>query len=398
MHDADAPNPADLDRKPRDRTKEPTDREKLQLVEQVLDLVPDFFYVHDEDMRFWYANRKAADYFGRSKDDLLGRRLEDVDPNKEQGRRFADLCRAIMQSGKPTLTDNIPYVRPDGTRGLLMQHDIPFISPTTGDRMLLGFSRDVTAEREIDAERRRAAHLENELRVARQIQEALTPREVTDAAGVEIAAFCEAAEYARGDFYDWGVTRSGRVALGLGDVTGHGVGPALLAASCRAYARVLIDVLPIHEALAELNQRMCREVVEGRFVTFAAADITPAGELSVLSAGQGPLMLVDVHRKVQQLGTHHPPLGVLREWDRVEPDRYAFRPGETFVMVSDGVFEAKNQAGEMFGPGRLADLLASVADAPSGTIVEAITSSVCDFTDNADLQDDVTVLVAKRKK
>lgn len=389
----------DEDRKERNLSLEPSDGEKLKLVERVLDLVPDFFYVHDEEMRFWYANQSAADYFGRSKDDLIGRRLVDVDRDKEQGRRFTELCQRIMREGRPCLTDNIPFVRADGTPGLLRQHDIPFLNPGTGHQMLLGFSRDVTAERDLILQRERAARLENELRIAREIQAALTPRESTDAAGVEIAAYCEAAEFARGDFFDWGITRAGAVALGLGDVSGHGVGPALLAASCRAYARVLADVLPIHEAMVELNRQMCEEVAEGRFVTFAAAKVDPdGGEIEVLSAGQGPLMLIDRGRGVRELPTHHPPLGVMTDWDDVAPGRFSFRPGETIVMVSDGVFEARSPGGQMYGTRRLAELLTTIADAPSNVIVEAINASVRAFTEGADLHDDVTVMVAKRKK
>ena len=82
-----APRPSRIQRGP----GEPTDTEKLELVAQLLDILPDFFYVHDDEMVFRYANMKAVKYFGcNTREELIGRRLHEVDPNPEQGKKILD--------------------------------------------------------------------------------------------------------------------------------------------------------------------------------------------------------------------------------------------------------------------------------------------------------------------
>ena len=111
-----------------------------------------------------------------------------------------------------------------------------------------------------------------------------------------VAAFCEPAAFAGGDFFDWFVAADGRIVLCLGDVTGHGVGPALLAAECRAYARVLLRQIPLDEAMNRLNDLMYGDLEEGRFVTFVAVPVTFASfaiTWFALEAGErgGPIVL-----------------------------------------------------------------------------------------------------------
>src|SRR5688572_1826841 len=85
------------------------------LLSVLLDVLPDYFYVADADMRFVYVNQTAAEYFGVSKEEIVGKRFMDVEPDTEFARRFADLGRQIMASGEPHVGDFGPYNEPDGT-------------------------------------------------------------------------------------------------------------------------------------------------------------------------------------------------------------------------------------------------------------------------------------------
>lgn len=378
--------------------REPTDTEKLELVAQLLDILPDFFYVHDDEMVFRYANMRAVKYFGcNTREELIGRRLHEVDPNPEQGKFFEDVCRKIMREGKPRHTDNLPYVRPDGTRGWLRQHDIPFVSPKTGRMMLMGCSRDVTSEKELEEERLRAARLEEELSVARAIQKSLTPRPGQIMAGLDVAGFSEPAQYAGGDFYDWGMGESGEFLCGMGDVTGHGVGPALLAASCRAYARVLLSVLPLPEAMARLNEQICEESADGRFITFAAASVEPSTyRVQLVSAGHGPVYVVRRSGRVEEMDVELPPLGIASVEGRPTAAAANLEPGDALVLVSDGVFEAHDPRGRLMGTARLREVLSRAGGAPAGEVLSRVRKAVQDHADGEPAKDDTTVLVVAR--
>jgi PAS domain S-box-containing protein len=378
---------------------EPTDTEKLELVAQLLDILPDFFYVHDEEMVFRYANMKAVKYFGcNTREELIGRRLHEVDPNKEQAKFFEDVCRKIMREGKPRHTDNLPYVRPDGTRGWLRQHDIPFVNPNTGRMMLMGCSRDVTSEKELEDQRLRAARLEEELSLARAIQKSLTPRPGEVMQGLDVAGFSEPAQFAGGDFYDWGMGERGEFLCGVGDATGHGVGPALLAASCRAYARVLLAVLPLPEAMARLNEQICEDASDGRFITFAAASVNPKSfVVHLVSAGHGPVYVLRRRGQVDELEVGLPPLGVLVGADACSAATTTLEPGDALVLVSDGVFEAHDPRGRLLGTARLRDVLTRAGGASASDIVARVRKAVEDHADGEPAKDDATILAVVRQ-
>jgi PAS domain S-box-containing protein len=381
------------------RALEPDDSRKLDLVSRVLDLLPDFFYVHDYQMRFWYANRPAAEYFGLSKDDIIGRRLIDVDPNRSQAEFFVDVCRKVMRDGVPRTSDDLPYTRPDGTPGFLRQHDFPFVNPHNGELMLMGLSRDVTVERSLAEERVRAATLEAELQVARTIQQALRPSSAIAAPGVQVAAFAEPAAFAGGDYYDWGRCPDGRFLMGVGDVTGHGVGSALLASACRAYGRALAAAFVMPEVMSRLNALMLEDTVEGRFVTCAMAELDPETyRMRLCSAGHGPLIVLrrTGDAAIEEFLPQMPPLGVSQVFDVPEPDSVTLAPGDGVVLVSDGIYEAMNAQHEQFGLDRLRRLLAHLRGRSADEVVHKVMVAVREHLDGTPHQDDLTVLVATR--
>lgn len=393
---------------PRIEGAQMSDSHKLELVAAVLDLIPDFFYVHDYEMRFWYANQQAADYFGApSKEDLIGRRLIDVDPSKDQAERFVEVCQRIMREGVPRLTDRLPFIhKHTGATGFLRQHDIPFRHPTTGEPMLIGLSRDVTSEVELEAERRRRWTLERDMEIARTIQAKLRPPmfqqqmalEARGPAnlGVELHAVCEPAAFAGGDFYDWFTTTDGRVCVFIGDVTGHGVGPAILASECRAFARVLLDSLPLDEAVRRLDDLIARDLAEGRFVTFAAAVTEPDGsDAQVFSAGHGPILVRTRTGELRSLPTQAGPLGL--GLDMTEPALdLGLDPGDGLLMLSDGVFESASPSGERFGLERLYQHIRTTDLSSGQQFIDQTMQAVRTFAGGRPADDDITLVVARR--
>lgn len=401
---ADVPGPAvdhaATDRKLKDRSEYPTDRETLDLVAQVLDLLPDFFYVHDYEMRFWYANKRAAEYFGfANKEELIGLRLEDVDRRREQARFFADVCRQVMRDGTPRLTDELPYVRPDGTPGLLRQHDIPFRDPKSGEMMLMGLSRDITSEHDLAVQRLRAAQMDRELSIATQIQQAFTPDCGSGIESVQVSAWSRPALYAGGDFYDWGPGFNRNFVFGMGDATGHGVGPALIASACRAYARVLCGLLPTSEVLEQLNGQMCFDLCDGRFVTSIVGSVDPASfAFTLASAGHGPTFVLSADGRATEVNGHAPPLGLSTDIRLEPPTTGTLQPGDAIIMLSDGVFESPGESGAPVGLPTLRSWVKELAGQPAQKVVETLSSRFLSHLGRADLRDDATIVCVSRDR
>lgn len=363
------------------------------LFSMLLDLLPDYFYVNDSDMRVVYVNKTAADYFGRPKAELVGKYLEDLEPDKEFARQVIELGRRIMISGEPRITDQAPYHEPDGTLSYHRRYDIPFRHPVTGEPMLLGLARDVTDQVEREAQEKRLAAMHREMQIAQEIQRSLLPRELqTD--WIELAGLSEPTAYAGGDFHDWLRTPDGSVVLALGDVSGHGVGPAMVGAECRAYWRGLAQSLTLRDAVLRLNELIQADLSGDRFVTFAAARLSPDGTLEFFSAGHGPLVLRRAEGAVELLDPHTFPLGVLPELPRKDVTVRRLAPGDTLLIFSDGITEIRNPEGRQWSMDGFLEGLARHRGLSGSDLLRAIDRDNLGFANGEPAADDRTVVVA----
>jgi serine phosphatase RsbU (regulator of sigma subunit) len=166
-----------------------------------------------------------------------------------------------------------------------------------------------------EAELQRALErMNHDLGIARSIQQGLLPRHPPDLAGFEIAGWNQPADQTGGDYFDWQALPDGRFAISLADVTGHGIGPALVMAACRAYARAsfLAGGDP-STVLDRLNQLLAEDLPADRFVTFAVALLDPVeSKLQLLSAGHGPILWYrPATGEIRNLDAQGIPLGLI---------------------------------------------------------------------------------------
>ncbi len=135
------------------------------------------------------------------------------------------------------------------------------------------------------------ARLQHDLQTARDIQQSLLPADPPILAGFSIAGWNKPADDTGGDYYDWCPLPDGRWIVTLADVTGHGIGPALIAAACRAYSRANFRThSDLSGAICRVNDAIARDLDPTRFITYVGAACKPGtGDLEVLSAGHGPL-------------------------------------------------------------------------------------------------------------
>lgn len=207
------------------------------------------------------------------------------------------------------------------------------------------------------------------------------------------------ADLTGGDYYDWQPLPDGRLAVVMADVTGHGIGPALVMAVCRAYARATAPLASDSAALLNrLNNLLHADLSDGRFITFALALLDQTGRVDLLSAGHGPTLLYRAATgEVEQFGGDGIPLGIAPDESYGPVRTFTLQPADVLLLVTDGFFEwqrpSDNQA---FGIQRLSDTLREIARAEAGPILARLDAALREYTAGAPQPDDMTAVVIKR--
>lgn len=257
----------------------------------------------------------------------------------------------------------------------------------------------------LDAELREAEiksqveRLEHDLQIARSVQQSLLPKSRPQIAGFQVAGWNRPADDTGGDFYDWKQLADGRWVMVLADVTGHGIGPAILASVCRAYSRASFNARDnLETSLKNINHSFAKDLTPERFATFVAAVCQQQkDQLELLSAGHGPLLIYRASdQSFQFLEAQTLPLGILPEIDGASPVKIDMKPSDIVLLVTDGFFEWENPTQEQFGTKRLAEVIQRCSDSDPETIIAELYDSVRTFSQGAPQKDDLTAILIKR--
>ncbi len=257
---------------------------------------------------------------------------------------------------------------------------------------------------------REKERLEADLQVARQIQRAGLPQQIAEFPGYDIAGHTEPADKTGGDSYDVidlrpfrdRVATRAEALIFLADATGHGIGPALSVTQVQAMVRMGCRVgVPLDAMALNINQRLCEDLPAGRFVTSLLGHLDTSGNvLRYISAGQGPLLIL--RAGVEQssddlcLATTHMPFGIDDDVDFTSIAEVRFEPGDVFLALSDGYFEAQTAEGEYFGLDRVAEVVRSVRGQTAAGILDAVRGAVIGHMGSGAAADDQTGLIVKR--
>src|SRR5262249_47768560 len=156
--------------------------------------------------------------------------------------------------------------------------------------------------------------------------------------------------------FDWNDLGDGTVVVTLADVTGHGIGPALLASVCRAYSRANLNGNDsLLSGMQRVNNSIKQDLQTGRFVTFVAVVCREQdGSVEMLSAGHAPLFkYASNNRTLEEFEAHTVPLGIL-PFLHAEPTMLQMDSGDMVLLITDGFIEWENSGGEQYGTKRLA--------------------------------------------
>ncbi|HEX6853086.1 MAG TPA: GAF domain-containing SpoIIE family protein phosphatase [Candidatus Polarisedimenticolaceae bacterium] len=239
--------------------------------------------------------------------------------------------------------------------------------------------------------------MERELEVARDIQTRVFPKSMPEIPGYDVAGWSRPADQTGGDIFDV-IAAPGSVLLLLGDATGHGVGPAISVTQVRAMLRIAARLgAGLDHTFRNINDQLSDDLSDNRFVTAFLGVLDPASHRVVYHAGgQGPLLhWRAAERTIDWLTSSTLPLGMLPFRKTPESRWIDMAPGDVLALVSDGIFECENAAGEAFGNER-AGAIVSAGTGAAETVARMVAEADA-FRGSAPQQDDMTVLVLRRR-
>jgi sigma-B regulation protein RsbU (phosphoserine phosphatase) len=239
---------------------------------------------------------------------------------------------------------------------------------------------------------------DNEMNIASAVQLALLPERMPDVEGYDFFAMYESAQAVGGDYYDIFPLTNGKIAIAFGDVAGKGVPASLIMSRISTVVRSVVEFVDdVSQAIEKINGYMCARAVEGRFVTFVLVILDPIKHtMSLVIAGH----MSPIIRKADGTLEEFPdsvvgvPLGVVDgfPFDVVMRD---IAPGETVVIYTDGVSEAMNASGELYGVDRLRSLVQRESS-DTQQLGKTILADVRKHAGGHPQNDDITMLVFGR--
>lgn len=241
--------------------------------------------------------------------------------------------------------------------------------------------------------------LQRDLDIAEEIQQSLLPESVSIIKDYELAGFSRAAEKAGGDYYDWRVIDDSRLVLSIADVTGHGIGPALVTTACRAYVRAILDGSnEIDILIKKVNALLHEDMPNGKFVTFGLLDLNlDEHVVSFLSAGHAPHLLIKGgDGSIEYIDAQGIPFGIVDHQDLEDSIMHSLDKGDLMVMFTDGVYEITDKDDNRLGLERFVELIVEKRSQSAETIVKSIEKSMCEILDGRLPKDDMTMVILKR--
>lgn len=369
-------------------------RESEQRYRLLWETATDAILLMDTKSDILFANPAVQGIFGYAPNELVGKNFSMMLPEKLRATSdstFEKKGHVVTTAQRRTL--ETAGLKKDGSEVLLELafNDIEL----GGQRVFVAFIRDIT-----ERERNRRELLEHaeQFRVAREIQQHLFPKAPPHLPGFDIAGASFPAAAAGGDYFDFIPMADNGLGLVVGDVTGHGIGPALLMAETRAYVRIAgLNRAEAGEVLTRTNIALAEDIGDERFVTLFLGRLDSAErKLTYVSAGHPPGYLLAPDGSVRmELRRTAVPLGMRPNTDYRDASPIVLQPGEIILLLTDGIEEAMGPGDEMFGTDRMLGVLRTNREKGATQIVDALYLAVREFCKGTVQEDDVTAIVVK---
>lgn len=355
-------------------------------LQQIIDNTPAVIYVKDLEGRFLIINRRFEELFQVSKATVLGKRDHDLFTSElaDEFRRNDDY---VAGSGKTLrVEESAPLA--DGVHTYLSTK-FPLRDAHGQIYAIAGISTDITDRIEL-------MRVEQELKTAREIQSHLYPTTSPEVPGLDIAGAAFPALEGCGDYYDFIPLRNNRLGIAVGDVSGHGLGPALQMVETRAYLRAILEREQTPEtALVQLNRMLESDLPRGAFVSMFLCFIDLERRMLMYAGAGHDGFLLRAEGNASRLMSTGLVLG-LPESSRLRGSApWTLHSGDHLILSTDGIIETLSPAGEFFGWTRVLDMVRACREQSATDIVHQVYEASERFADSRTRTDDATLVVVK---
>ena len=361
-------------------------RKSEEKFRRIVETAGEGFLLMDENLGIVDANEAYCKMLGYTRAELIGKTPLDL--------ATEDFKQFMMSNRESILAEE--YRKIEGTSIAKDGRQVPILihgSTLRDDRgQVIGnmaFITDMTEHKKA-------------LALAGEVQKSLLPQDKPMVQGLDIAGKNVSCDEIGGDYFDFlwrRDTQKGPFSVVVGDISGHGVDSALLMTTARAFLRMRASQPgTISEIITAMNRHLTRDVLEsGRFMTLFYLTIDPEkSRIDWVRAGHDPALVYDPGRdEFTELKGSGVALGVKENFDYQENNIGGLVNGQIIAIGTDGIWEASNGDGEMFGKARFRDIIRKNAGSGSGEIINAVYNELSQFTRGQKSEDDITLVIIK---
>ena len=361
-------------------------RKSEEKFRRIVETATEGFFLMDEKFIIVDVNNASCRMLGYGRKEMIGK--TPLDFFSDQFRQFMSSHRETMQTKESRETEGIVVSR-DGRHIPVLIHGNTLRNDKGQTIGNMAFITDMTEHKKA-------------LILAGEVQKSLLPHDKPDVQGFDIAGRTISCDEIGGDYFDFfwrRESKSGPYSVVVGDISGHGVDSALLMTAARAFLRMRASQPgTLAEVITAMNHHLAQDVLEtGRFMTLFYLTLDPDQKgLTWVRAGHDPALFYDPATDAfEELKGSGIALGVADSYAYSENRHDGLASGQIIVIGTDGIWEALNRQGEMFGKIRLRDIIRRRAGESAGDILNAVYEELNQFTLGQKSEDDITLVVIK---
>ena len=361
-------------------------RKSEEKFRRIVETAGEGFLLMDENLQIVDVNDAYCNLLGYSREEIIGK--TPLDLATEEFKQFMESNRISILARE--------YRELEGTLMAKNGRQVPILihgSTLRDDRgNVIGnmaFVTDMTEHKKA-------------LTLAGEVQKSLLPQTKPVVQGLDIAGKNVSCDEIGGDYFDFlwrRDTKKGPFSIVVGDISGHGVDSALLMTTARAFLRMRASQPgTISEIITAMNSHLTRDVLEsGRFMTLFYLTIDPKEKrIDWVRAGHDPALVYDPEREsFEELKGSGVALGVNADFDYQENSMGGLANGQIIAVGTDGIWEAVNSEGQMFGKERFRNIIKQNAAGGSVDILDAVYTELSQFTRGRKSEDDITLVIIK---
>ena len=366
--------------------------EKLRKSEEkfrrIVETAGEGFLLTDEELKIIDVNNAYCRMLGYTREELLGKTFLEFAGEEFRSYMKANKDHFLSQEIRELEGD---VIAKDGRVIPILLHGSTLRDDSDKAIGNMAFITDMTEHKKA-------------LVLAGEVQKSLLPIEMPKVKGLDIAGRNVSCDEIGGDYYDFirrHDSRKGAFSIVVGDISGHGVDSALLMTTARAFLRMRASQPgSISEIVTAMNNHLVHDVLDtGKFMTLFCLTIDPEQKyLEWVRAGHDPAFIYTPQDdQFEELKGSGIALGVTEEFQFSENRKDGLKDGQIIAIGTDGIWEAFNVSGEMFGKKRFQDIIKAHADKSADVILNAVYAELNSFTTGRKSDDDITLVIVKIK-